>query len=60
MTYGAETWALTNQARNKLAAARTKVERSMLNITYRDRKDRQMWKQHVEAFAQPRDTMGAQ
>ena len=32
MTYGAETWALTTQAKNKLAAAQTKMERSMLNM----------------------------
>ena len=32
MTYGAETWTLTKQAQNKLAAAHTKMERSMLNI----------------------------
>ena len=38
MTYGAETWSLTTQAQNKLAAAQTKMERSMLNITYKDRK----------------------
>ena len=38
MTYGAETWTLTKQAQNKLAAAQTKMERSMLNITYTDRK----------------------
>ncbi|KAK2179585.1 hypothetical protein NP493_480g00006 [Ridgeia piscesae] len=38
MSYGAETWALTTHAKNKLAAAQTKMERSMLNITYRDRK----------------------
>ncbi|MEG7522734.1 MAG: hypothetical protein M3H12_06490, partial [Chromatiales bacterium] len=38
MTYGAETWTLTNQAKNKLVAAQTKMEISMLNITYRDRK----------------------
>ena len=38
MTYGAETWTLTKQARNKLAAAHTKMEISMLNITYKDRK----------------------
>ena len=37
MTYGAETWALTTQAKNKLAAAQTKMERCMLNIIYRDR-----------------------
>ena len=36
--YGAETWAFTIQVKNKLAAAQTKMERSMLNITYRDRK----------------------
>ena len=34
----AETWTLNTQAKNKLAAAQTKVERSMLNITYRNRK----------------------
>ena len=38
MTHGAKTWALTTQAKNKLAGAQTKMERSMLNITYRDRK----------------------
>ena len=38
MKYGAETWALTTQAKNKLAAAQTKMERSMLNITYWIRK----------------------
>ena len=37
MTYGAATWALTTQATNKLAAAQIKMERSRLNITYRDR-----------------------
>ena len=36
-TYGAETWALATQAKSKLAAAQTKMERSMLNITYRNR-----------------------
>ena len=38
MTYGAETRTLTTQAKNKLSAAQTKLERSILNITYRDRK----------------------
>ena len=38
VTYGAETWTLTKQAQNKLAAAQTKMERSMLNITYKDRR----------------------
>ena len=37
-TYGAGTWTLTKQVQNKLAAAQTKMERSMLNITYKDRK----------------------
>ena len=137
VTYGAETWALTNQAKNKLAAAQTQMERSMLNshagaenkhmgkrktkvtdvieqvrrwkwtwawqvsrfrdnrwtllITtwkpyerkrprgrparrWRDKlddywkgtiwqriaQDRQIWKQHAETFAQPRDTIAAQ
>ena len=38
MTYGADTWTLTKQAHNKRAATQTKMERSMLNITYKDRK----------------------
>ena len=38
MTYGADTWSLTKQAQNKLAAVQTKIERSMLNITYKDRR----------------------
>ena len=38
MTYGAETRTLTKQAQNKLPAAQTKMERSMLNITHKDRK----------------------
>ena len=38
MTYGAEIWSLTKQAQKKLAAAQTKMGRSMLNITYHDRK----------------------
>ena len=38
MIYGMETWALTTQAKDNLAATQTKIERSMLNITYRDRK----------------------
>ena len=38
MTYGPETWTQTKQAQNKLVAAQTKMERSMLNITYKDRK----------------------
>ena len=39
-SYGiwSETWTLTKQAQNKLAAAQTKMERSMLNITYKDRR----------------------
>ena len=37
-TYGAETWTLTKQVRNKLAAAQIKMERSKLNITYKDRR----------------------
>ncbi len=38
VAYGAETWTLTTQAQNKLAAAQTKMERNKLNITYKDRK----------------------
>ena len=33
MTYGAEQWTLTIHAKNKLAAASTKMETSMLNTT---------------------------
>ena len=38
MTYGVETWALATQAKTKPAAAQTNMERSMLKITYRNRK----------------------
>ena len=38
MAYGADTWRLTKQAQNKHAAAQTKMERSMLSITYTDRR----------------------
>ena len=38
MTYGAEAWKLTIQTQNKLAAAQTTIERSRLNITYKDRR----------------------
>ena len=38
MTYGAASGTLTKHAQNKLAPAQTKMVRSMLNITYRDRK----------------------
>ena len=34
MEYDAETWALTAEAKNKLAAAKTRMEKSLLNITY--------------------------
>ena len=37
MTCGAETGTLTKQAQNKLATAHTKMERSMRNITHKDR-----------------------
>ena len=36
MTYSADTWTLTKQAQNKLAAAQTTMERSMLNVIYKD------------------------
>ena len=38
MTYAAETWSLTTKMENKLAAAQSKMERSMLGINYKDRK----------------------
>ena len=34
-------WALTKQAQKKLAAAQTEMERSILNITCKDRKTRE-------------------
>ena len=42
MTCGAEIWTLTTPAQNKLAAAQTNMERSMLNITYKDTRTN-MW-----------------
>ena len=36
MTYVAETWTFTTKGKNKVAAAQTKFERSMLIITYLD------------------------
>ena len=38
MTYGAETWAVTNKMDKKIAAAQYNMERNMLGITYKDRK----------------------
>ena len=38
MTYAAETWTLSSKMEKKLAAAQHNMERSMLNITYKDRK----------------------
>ena len=35
---------ITTQAKNKLAAAQTKMEKSMLNITYRERKTKHLGK----------------
>ena len=37
ITYSTETWALTKQAHNKLAVTQSKMERGMLNSTYKDR-----------------------
>ncbi|XP_046856047.1 uncharacterized protein LOC124449140 [Xenia sp. Carnegie-2017] len=37
MTYGAETWALTNHQREKLAITQRSMERSMLGVTRRDK-----------------------
>ena len=37
MTYGAETWALTKHPEKKLAVAQRSKERSLLNITRRDK-----------------------
>ena len=38
MTYSAETWAHTTQAKNMLTAAQTKMEINMLNVTCLERK----------------------
>ena len=38
MTYGAETWSLTNKLASKLQVAQRSMERAMLNITRRDSK----------------------
>ncbi|KAG1714568.1 N-acetylgalactosamine kinase [Nymphon striatum] len=38
MTYASETWTLTTKMERKLAATQHNMERSMLNITYKDRK----------------------
>ena len=43
MTYNGETWTLTSQAKDKLAAAQTKIERNMLDITYRDKEKTNVW-----------------
>ena len=37
MTYGAETWSLTNNQKQKLAVAQRSMERAKLNITRRDK-----------------------
>ena len=36
MTYGAETWALPIQAKSEVAAAQTKMARSMVNVVRRE------------------------
>ena len=48
MTYG--TWTLTEQAQNKLAAAQTKMERSMLNITHKDRRTNMCVRQRTNSL----------
>eukprot|EP00794_Sanderia_malayensis_P002427 gene2427-2794_t len=37
MTYGAETWSLTNHQREKLAVTQRSMERSMMGVTKRDK-----------------------
>ena len=48
MTYGAETCALIIKAKNKLAAAQ--IKRSMLNLTYRDRKYKHLGKRNDVSY----------
>ena len=38
MTYGAETWSLTNKLTSQLQVAQRSMKRAILNITQRDRK----------------------
>ena len=40
MTYGSETWAMTQRMEQKLRVAQHSMERSMLGITKRDRKNK--------------------
>ena len=51
--YGAETWTLTKQAQNKLAAAQTKMERIMLNITYTDRRTNNWVRERTKVIYTP-------
>ena len=37
MTYGAETWTLTKQQERKLAVAQRRMERAILNVTWREK-----------------------
>ena len=37
LTYGSETWALTKHQKGKLAAAQRSMERSILNVTLKDK-----------------------
>jgi hypothetical protein len=37
MTYGAETWSLTKQQKEKFAIAQRSMERLLLNITWEDK-----------------------
>lgn len=37
MTYGAETWTITKQQESKMAVTQRSMERSLLNITLKDK-----------------------
>ena len=43
-------WTLAKQGQNKLTAAQTKMEISMLNITYNDRKTRIWVRQRIKVI----------
>ena len=47
MRYGVEAWVLTIRAKNKLAAVQRKMDWSILNIIYRDRKNKHLDKRKI-------------
>ncbi|KAG1677496.1 Nucleoredoxin-like protein 2 [Nymphon striatum] len=58
MTYASETWTLTAKMERKLAATQHNMERSMLNITYKDRKTNR-WIREQTKFSSTMDIIKA-